>query len=319
MECDLPTLYAARGGDLTESDLYTVDHLTGACTSVGPIGYAVDGMEFDPTTGRFWAVTTHLSGQSPCCLISIDPGTGAGTLVGPLGLSSGPLYDVDPTAVEDIGVGDLCMLPDGRLIGLTNSGARGLNVGSLSADGNDRIVVIDKETGAASLFGSGADFDPDYYFFTDPASIVYDEVLGFIYVMSSSDEIIRVDPVTGQTLYNYTHINTDANNKCASIGPDDKCWIVEYGDSYPSFVTDFSGDPWLGYFATLDDDLAPDPLVGNNPSDPGGFNPTNSNDGADTIIIGTMDVAQIDAIAWGPATARPMVCDTVGAAPMTCD
>jgi hypothetical protein len=224
------------------------------------------------------------------------------------------------TGADPIGVGDLCLLPDGRLLGLTNSGARGLDL-SLTAAGFDRIVVIDKDTGVASLFGSGADFDSNFFFSTDPASIVYDSNLGFLYTMDFSDEIVRVDPVTGERLSSYTHINTDANNKCTSIGPNGKCWVVEYGDPYPDFVSDFSGNPWLGYYATLDDVLAPDPLVNAHPVDPGGFNPNLGNvigpdgEGADTIIIGTMDVLSIDAIAWGYGAG----CDALSFVEESCD
>ena len=74
------TLYGIDFG----SDLYRIDPATGDATDIGPTGYAVNGLVVSPTG------TIYASGND--CLITIDPTTGAGTLVGsPQYTSSGDL------------------------------------------------------------------------------------------------------------------------------------------------------------------------------------------------------------------------------------
>lgn len=88
------TLYAARGGSATTSDLYTINPVTAAPTSIGPIGFAITGLAFDPTSGVLYGVTSNNSAADPHSLITIDPLTGAGTLVGDLGLGSDNASDI---------------------------------------------------------------------------------------------------------------------------------------------------------------------------------------------------------------------------------
>lgn len=137
----MATLYAARGGSQTTSDLYTVDPATGTCTSVGPIGFAVTGLAFDPTDGTLYGVTSNNSASSPRHLITIDPATGAGTDVGALGQPPG----------------DICFDSTGVLYGFT------------TPSGTQDLVTINKSTGAASVvgdsglsstFGEGLGCDP---------------------------------------------------------------------------------------------------------------------------------------------------------------
>lgn len=75
------TLYAARGGSLSTSDLYTVDPATAVMTSVGPIGYALTGLAEDPTDGMLYGLTSVNSAIDPLSIITIDKVTGDGTLV----------------------------------------------------------------------------------------------------------------------------------------------------------------------------------------------------------------------------------------------
>lgn len=83
------TLYGAKGGTESNSDLYTVDPDTGVLTSVGTIGFALTGMAFRPSDGVLFGVSSNNSAANPRSLVTIDPDTGAGTLVGALGVSSG--------------------------------------------------------------------------------------------------------------------------------------------------------------------------------------------------------------------------------------
>jgi streptogramin lyase len=88
-------LYAITGD--SDLSLARVDKTTAAVTTVGPLGVSVGGaqfvaMTFDPA-GHLWAAIN--SGAAPCssdaamCLYSLDPTTGAATLVG--GSEIGPV------------------------------------------------------------------------------------------------------------------------------------------------------------------------------------------------------------------------------------
>jgi streptogramin lyase len=88
-------LFAITGD--SDLELVRVDSATAAVTPVGPLGVSVTGaqfvaMTFDPA-GHLWA--TINSGAEPCaseaatCLYSLDPTTGAATLVG--GSAVGPV------------------------------------------------------------------------------------------------------------------------------------------------------------------------------------------------------------------------------------
>ena len=73
-----PILYASGDGIL-----YTMDTTTGLVDStIGPIGFRVTGLAFHPTTGVLYGTTSNNSTASPRSLITIDPTTGVGTLIG---------------------------------------------------------------------------------------------------------------------------------------------------------------------------------------------------------------------------------------------
>lgn len=88
-------LYGAKGGS-ANSDLYTIDPVTAAQTSVGPIGFAVTGLAFDPTTGTLYGLTSQLSPSgSGNSLITVNPLTGAGTLIAAIsGLGGDRIPDI---------------------------------------------------------------------------------------------------------------------------------------------------------------------------------------------------------------------------------
>lgn len=124
-------LYGADGaGGNPNTALYILDPTTGGIAStVGPVGFAVTGMAFHPTTGVLYGTTGGMSLGTANSLITIDLATGAGTLVGPNGL--GPVADIAFDAA-------------GTLYGW--------------AEHDDDLVSIDLTTGAASVLGdSGLD------------------------------------------------------------------------------------------------------------------------------------------------------------------
>jgi hypothetical protein len=85
-------LYAALGGTQTTSDLYLLDPADGSETVIGPIGFALTGLAFHPGTGVLYGVTSNNSAANPRSLITVNTTTGAGTLVGALGIAS-PVAD----------------------------------------------------------------------------------------------------------------------------------------------------------------------------------------------------------------------------------
>lgn len=87
-----PTLLAAEGGGnpaLPAYNLYAIDAATGTARLLGPIGFGVTCMDFDPATGVLYGTTAPGSAGGARELITIDPATGAGTLVGPTNDGSG--------------------------------------------------------------------------------------------------------------------------------------------------------------------------------------------------------------------------------------
>jgi hypothetical protein len=76
-----PILVADGGGFVgDEGNLYAFDADTGEAFPIGPIGFPVTAMDFHPETGVLYGVTGAATAQ----LITIDPTTGEGTVVGNL-------------------------------------------------------------------------------------------------------------------------------------------------------------------------------------------------------------------------------------------
>ena len=88
-------LYGADGAQGNPSSLRILNPATGALVStVGPIGFAVTGLAVHPTTGVLYGSTAQLSATAPRSLITIDKGTGLGTLVGSFGLPGHTMADL---------------------------------------------------------------------------------------------------------------------------------------------------------------------------------------------------------------------------------
>src|SRR3954471_17237780 len=97
----LHTLYAAsvRSGAVARNDvpiagnLYTINLANGTATLVGSIRLAggkpigVTGMAVHPSDGTIFGITSEQSPNSARSLVTIDPATGAATLVGELGVA----------------------------------------------------------------------------------------------------------------------------------------------------------------------------------------------------------------------------------------
>lgn len=122
------TLYGATASDNGPSDLFTLNPATGALvTTIGPIGFAVTGLAFNPLTGVLYGATAGIDDNNPHSLISINTTTGAGTLIGTFNLGSQTLADITFTS-------------DGTLYGWVQPGS-------------DSLATVNLATGAATIVG----------------------------------------------------------------------------------------------------------------------------------------------------------------------
>lgn len=77
-----PRLFGTTGSGGTLSTLVELDPATGALLStIGPVGYTVNGLTYDASTGKLWGSTSAAFGGF-VGLLEIDMTTGAGTPVG---------------------------------------------------------------------------------------------------------------------------------------------------------------------------------------------------------------------------------------------
>src|ERR1700736_3202590 len=75
-------LFGAIGGG-TLTDLFILNPSNGSgVADLGPTGFSISGLRFDPTTGILYGSTANNGGVSRGSLITINPITGTGTLVG---------------------------------------------------------------------------------------------------------------------------------------------------------------------------------------------------------------------------------------------
>jgi hypothetical protein len=120
-------LYGTIGAGGGGSTFVQIDPNSGAViATIGPVGYAVNGMTWDPSTHTLYATTSNNDGAFPDGLITIDPATGAGT---PVGAGAGQLVNV-PAASRS-----------GELYGWTED--------------TDQPVLWDKAAGTVTVLGGG--------------------------------------------------------------------------------------------------------------------------------------------------------------------
>jgi hypothetical protein len=140
------TLYGTTAGSIHSGSLYTINTSTGAGTLVGALvgasnsalKYAITGLAFQPGTGTLFGATSKNSTNSANSLVTVNPATGAVTVIGPFNIGS------------QQGPADLTFTPGGTLYGWIE--------GDL-----DQLATINLSTGQAtsvgpsgiSTFGSG--------------------------------------------------------------------------------------------------------------------------------------------------------------------
>ena len=114
------------------SSLFKIDPTTGLATLVGPTGFAdaISGVKFDPLTGTLYGILGF--DCSGARLITVNPSTGAGTLIAPL---IGDGFDGSTPVFCGGGSDGLAFAPDGTLY------AAGFDLGTAL------ILRVDKSNG----------------------------------------------------------------------------------------------------------------------------------------------------------------------------
>ncbi len=142
------TLFAATGSNGVAGTLYTINPATGAVASnIGPIrigatSIAITGLAFHPTNGTLYGVTVN-GNNNARSVITINPSTGAATLIGASGgLGPNPVSDI---SFDNTGV--LYGWRGGGDSGTTSLGTIDLNTGvftpigpTISSDGGGGLA-----------------------------------------------------------------------------------------------------------------------------------------------------------------------------------
>ena len=140
----VPMLFAADGKTGLDGDFYVIDPSDASATVVGPVGYSITGLCMAPDGSLFGTESTQSGNQGNGRLISIDPDTGAGTVVGDL--FDGSIYH---SSTAD------CTFVGNRLLGWSESGDDPVEI-----DTTTGAVTVIPNTGVSSS-GSGIAMHPD--------------------------------------------------------------------------------------------------------------------------------------------------------------
>lgn len=147
------------------SELLQLDPNTGAyLQTIGPVGYMVNGLEYDHTTGKLYATTSGNDPSFPRGLIEIDLLTGAGTPIGsgtgltimnPTVNSAGDLYawseDTDDLVRVDKVAGTATVVGDSTLDTYEHGLAFDTHDRLIFFNGDGYAYQLDTTTGAATL------------------------------------------------------------------------------------------------------------------------------------------------------------------------
>jgi DNA-binding beta-propeller fold protein YncE len=153
--------------DTGTSDLVELDPTTGALLqTIGPVDYIVNGLDYDPVSGRMYATTSSSDSTFANGLLTIDITTGAATPVGP--------ENLDWNSINNV---------------------RADSTGQLFAwDGYHQLLTIDPETGIASNVNN-----TPYPIFVGRhgAAFAADGTFYLVEGYATSGNIFTVDPADG--------------------------------------------------------------------------------------------------------------------------
>lgn len=164
----LAALYGTVGAGGAGSTLVELSPATGAVIqTIGPVGYAVNGMTYDATTGTFYATTSNHDATFADGLITINMTTGAGTPVGtgagqyvnvPSANSVGQLYGWTEAADDPVlwnkAAGTVTVIGESGIGTWEQSLAFDNNDVMYFLNGDENLYTINTTTGAATLVGA---------------------------------------------------------------------------------------------------------------------------------------------------------------------
>ena len=184
-------LYGADGAGSNEdgTNLYTLDPGTGEVTDIiGLTGYNINGMDFDPTSGILYGVTSNTDpdGNTSKSLFTIDPETGIATLKG----------------LINIGFADIAFRSDGRLYARSNWEEDNYylyTIDKTCPDGNCTLTLVGEgQSDIGSGGGGGIAFDSH-----DNLYLFDIETVGFF----------KVNPDTAEVLQQILYTNNSLNDQ----------------------------------------------------------------------------------------------------------
>ena len=164
-----PFYTITRGSNEVASKLHFTDG-HGVTALVGVTGHALISIKADPTDGKLYATTRQEDFAGACnnCLVTLDPETGAATVIGPL------VHDGDPESTRGP-VPSIAFKADGTLFGFSEQ--------------DDRAVAIDKATGAVTSLEVDGIGSSGHGMWTGP-----DDTLWFI---NGGGAVYTIDAATG--------------------------------------------------------------------------------------------------------------------------
>lgn len=189
-------LYATtNAGSGSLSQLLTIDLTDGSTTVVGDIGYTVNGLTWDATTG-----TLYGSARADEGLLTINTTTGAGSLVGAFNSSASGCSSRNVLLAANAG---------GDLFGWCDPSS-------------DDLMSIDKGTGQATLIGESG-------LSTATHGMAFD-ALGNLY-LNQGGSIYTIDTTTGQATFVASNSSTYGHH--GDFNPDDGLYygIGDFGAS----------------------------------------------------------------------------------------
>jgi hypothetical protein len=183
------SLYAIRymGG----ANFYEIDQGTGATTFIGPMGLGdiEGGLDFHPSTGVLYGVNAE--GGATGGLFTVDLGSGAATVIGPILAAGGSVIDASALAFD--ASGNLYLL---------RSDVAPMEIWRIDPSDASTLSIVPVPGLASSAVLAGMEFD---------------DATGKLYVLFGSGGFLaEVDPITGAS----TMIgSTVANAALEIVGP----------------------------------------------------------------------------------------------------
>ncbi len=211
------TLYGTTAGSIHSGSLYTINTSTGAGTLVGALvgasnsslTYAITGLRFQPGTGTLFGATSKNSTNSPNSLVTVNPSTGAVTVIGPFNI---------PT---NQGPADITFTPGGTLYGWIEPDA-------------DKLATINLSTGQATIVGPSG--------ISTSGSGLASNSSGVLYYAGeeTGGPLMTINPSTGAptTIGTLGNGNSSGDSVAAlAFSPSGTLFGIEGGDSTTFLIT----------------------------------------------------------------------------------